>query len=113
MMFIIDCDTENGGMQLNNDFCVDFGEEPDGPSLAHEVTNIEKNVLNMFENSSLIPLPLAAADEVREKLLSRSRCATPEVTAPATSTWPTWTRLQRCRSFPCQCLTGENEPNLS
>ena len=37
MMFIIDCDTENGGMQLNNDFCVDFGEEPDGPSLAHEV----------------------------------------------------------------------------
>ena len=36
-MFIIDCDTENGGMQLNNDFCVDFGEEPDGPSLAHEV----------------------------------------------------------------------------
>ena len=38
MMFIIDCDTENGGMQLNNDFCVDFGEEPDGPSLAHEVT---------------------------------------------------------------------------
>ena len=37
MMFIIDIDTENGGMQLNNDFCVDFGEEPDGPSLAHEV----------------------------------------------------------------------------
>ena len=37
MMFIIDCDTVNGGMQLNNDFCVDFGEEPDGPSLAHEV----------------------------------------------------------------------------
>ena len=37
MMFIIDCDIENGGMQLNNDFCVDFGEEPDGPSLAHEV----------------------------------------------------------------------------
>ena len=37
MMFIIDCDTVNGGMQLNNDFCVDFGDEPGGPSLAHEV----------------------------------------------------------------------------
>ena len=30
-------------MQLNNDFCVDFGEEPDGPSLAHEVTKKEQN----------------------------------------------------------------------
>ena len=38
MMFIIDIDTENGGMQMNNDFCVDFGDEPDGPALAHEVT---------------------------------------------------------------------------
>merc|ERR1719447_2254559 len=37
MMFIIDCDTVNGGMQLNNDFCVDFGDEPDGPVLAHEI----------------------------------------------------------------------------
>merc|ERR1719458_1239584 len=34
MMFIIDIDTENGGMQMNNDFCVDFGDEPDGPALA-------------------------------------------------------------------------------
>jgi selenium-binding protein 1 len=37
MMFIIDVDTENGGMQLNNDFLVDFGAEPDGPVLAHEI----------------------------------------------------------------------------
>merc|ERR1711936_770743 len=37
MMLMIDCDTKNGGMQLNNDFCVDFGEEPDGPVLAHEI----------------------------------------------------------------------------
>jgi selenium-binding protein 1 len=37
MMFIIDVDTENGGMQLNNDFLVDFGDEPDGPVLAHEI----------------------------------------------------------------------------
>jgi len=37
MMFVINVDTENGGMQMNNDFCVDFGDEPEGPSLAHEV----------------------------------------------------------------------------
>ena len=37
MMLMIDVDTKNGGMQLNNDFCVDFGEEPGGPVLAHEI----------------------------------------------------------------------------
>merc|ERR1712013_919773 len=31
MMFIIDVDTVNGGMQLNPDFMVDFGAEPGGP----------------------------------------------------------------------------------
>ncbi|PFX13462.1 selenium-binding protein 1-like isoform X1 [Stylophora pistillata] len=33
----IDVDNVNGGLKLNPDFCVDFGEEPDGPALAHEV----------------------------------------------------------------------------
>jgi selenium-binding protein 1 len=33
----IDCDTETGGMKLNEDFLVDFGTEPGGPSRAHEV----------------------------------------------------------------------------
>ena len=28
MMLMIDVDTKNGGMQLNHDFCVDFGDEP-------------------------------------------------------------------------------------
>merc|ERR1712096_479625 len=37
MMFMIDVDVKNGGMQLNNDFLVDFGAEPDGPVLAHEI----------------------------------------------------------------------------
>merc|ERR1711874_618897 len=37
MMFIIDVDIKNGGMQLENDFLVDFGAEPDGPVLAHEI----------------------------------------------------------------------------
>ena len=62
MMFIIDCDTENGGMQLNNDFCVDFGEEPDGPSLAHEVTNIEQERFLLHAKNSSSGL----ADEERE-----------------------------------------------
>ncbi len=33
----IDCDTENGGMKLNDQFLVDFGKEPSGPVRAHEV----------------------------------------------------------------------------
>jgi len=37
MMLMIDVDTKNGGMQLNHDFCVDFGDEPGGPVLAHEI----------------------------------------------------------------------------
>ena len=34
-MLQIDVDTENGG--LSADFFVDFGSEPDGPSLAHDM----------------------------------------------------------------------------
>ncbi len=33
----IDCDMENGGMKLNEDFMVDFGTEPGGPARAHEI----------------------------------------------------------------------------
>jgi selenium-binding protein 1 len=33
----VDCDTEKGGMTLNENFLVDFGTEPDGPVRAHEV----------------------------------------------------------------------------
>nr|XP_022915697.1 selenium-binding protein 1 [Onthophagus taurus] len=33
----LDIDHENGGMKLDNDFLVDFGDTPDGPLLAHEV----------------------------------------------------------------------------
>ena len=33
----IDCDTEKGGMKLNEKFLVDFGKEPDGPVRAHEI----------------------------------------------------------------------------
>src|ERR687891_15410 len=33
----IDCDTEQGGMKINEDFYVDFGKEPAGPARAHEM----------------------------------------------------------------------------
>ncbi|MDF5731315.1 MAG: selenium-binding family protein [Rhizonema sp. PD38] len=33
----IDCDTDNGGMKINENFYVDFGKEPNGPSRAHEI----------------------------------------------------------------------------
>ena len=36
-MLQIDVDTENGGLTLNRNFCIDFGLEPCGPTLAHEM----------------------------------------------------------------------------
>jgi selenium-binding protein 1 len=33
----VDCDTENGGLSLDDRFFVDFGREPDGPARAHEI----------------------------------------------------------------------------
>ena len=33
----INCDTENGGMQINENFYVDFAKEPAGPARAHEM----------------------------------------------------------------------------
>lgn len=37
MLVMVDVDTEKGGLKLNREFAVDFGLEPDGPALAHEV----------------------------------------------------------------------------
>jgi len=36
MMLIVDCDVENGGMKIREDFMVDFAKEPHGPARAHE-----------------------------------------------------------------------------
>lgn len=36
-MVKLDVDTENGGMKLDENFLVDFGETPYGPMLAHEM----------------------------------------------------------------------------
>ena len=36
VMVMIDCDPVNGGMEINKDFIVDFGKEPNGPSRCHE-----------------------------------------------------------------------------
>lgn len=33
----IDCDTDRGGLQINPEFFVEFGNEPAGPSRAHEI----------------------------------------------------------------------------
>jgi len=36
-MVQVDIDTEKGRMKLNENFVVDFGDEPDAPALAHEM----------------------------------------------------------------------------
>lgn len=35
-LFIVDCDVENGGMSIRENFAIDFGKEPHGPARAHE-----------------------------------------------------------------------------
>lgn len=37
MLLMVHVDTEKGGLTLDKEFVVDFGDEPDGPALAHEV----------------------------------------------------------------------------
>jgi selenium-binding protein 1 len=37
VMSQLDCDSDKGGLTLNEDFLVDFGKEPGGPARAHEV----------------------------------------------------------------------------
>lgn len=36
-MLQIDVDTERGGLTVNKNFLVDFGKEPNGPCLAHDI----------------------------------------------------------------------------
>lgn len=36
-MMQIDVDSNHGGLSVNENFLVDFGKEPDGPVLAHEL----------------------------------------------------------------------------
>ena len=36
-MVQVDVDTDKGGLALNNDFSINFGAEPGGPALAHEM----------------------------------------------------------------------------
>ena len=36
-LLVLDCDTDKGGLTLNERFLVDFGREPGGPARAHEV----------------------------------------------------------------------------
>lgn len=36
-MLQVDVNNETGGLSLNRNFFVDFGDEPQGPALAHEI----------------------------------------------------------------------------
>jgi len=36
-IIMLDVDVENGGLKINEEFFVDFGKEPNGPSLCHEM----------------------------------------------------------------------------
>jgi selenium-binding protein 1 len=36
-MIKINCDTTRGGLELDESFFVDFGQEPHGPARAHEI----------------------------------------------------------------------------
>lgn len=36
-MLQVDVDTVNGGLKLNENFLVDFGDEPFGPVVGHEI----------------------------------------------------------------------------
>ena len=79
-MLMIDVDTKNGGMQLNHDFCVDFGDEPGGPVLAHEIRWSQLNT-----GWWTIMLGQCGLDILEE-------------TAPVTSTWLTWRKKLNCNS---------------
>lgn len=35
-LILVEVDVEKGGLTLNTDFLVDFGDFPEGPALAHE-----------------------------------------------------------------------------
>lgn len=35
-MLMVNCDSESGGMEIDPDFAIDFGREPNGPSRCHE-----------------------------------------------------------------------------
>jgi selenium-binding protein 1 len=37
LMLQLDCDTDRGGLRVNEEFVVDFGREPGGPARAHEM----------------------------------------------------------------------------
>ena len=78
MMLMIDVDTKNGGMQLNHDFCVDFGDEPGGPVLAHEIRWSESYT------PGVLVIMLSDLDIL-------------EGTAPVTSTWLTWRKKLNCK----------------
>lgn len=45
----MDVDTVNGGIKLDPDFLVDFGKEPNGPVIPHEMRYLICKFLNVFQ----------------------------------------------------------------
>ncbi len=35
-MLMVNCNTKDGGMKIDPNFSIDFGQEPNGPSRCHE-----------------------------------------------------------------------------
>ena len=56
MLLQIDVDIENGGMSLNEEFLVDFKDEPDGPVLAHEIRYLCEWKTNIMSLINLITM---------------------------------------------------------
>ena len=76
MLLQVDVDTVNGGLKLNPDFCVDFGEEPDGPALAYEVRYIVFIARPLFSvNNLLVGHPLVLFLIVKIKQIRKTLLA--------------------------------------
>ncbi len=56
-MMMVDCDTENGGMEINPDFVVDFGKEPNGPRGPRNALSGRRLLLRYLGLTSLPVLP--------------------------------------------------------
>ncbi|CAG0912874.1 unnamed protein product [Notodromas monacha] len=57
MMLQVDVDTEKGGLRLNENFLVDFGEESDGPVLAHEIRFLSTSQCDKCDPPPCPPAP--------------------------------------------------------
>ena len=71
-MLQLDVDTERGGLSINYDFYIDFGAEPFGPVLAHEVCGnlLGSLVLQQYFNTVSVHCTVRAKDLVLAQTMS-------------------------------------------